>query len=207
MYKLPVLPYKKSELSPFLSEEQMNFHYEKHHKAYIDKLNGFIESDPSLKTKTLEEIVETSSGGLFNNAAQAWNHSFYWYCLAPVQKSAKPSDLFLSAINKTYGGIEELKTKFIDGGIATFGSGWIWLCSDKNGQLSLVSTSNAAVPFIKNDLKPLLVADVWEHAYYIDYKNLRQKYLETMWTHIDWSFVSSNYEAKGIYSFTSKMKN
>jgi len=206
MYKLPILPYAKTALAPFLNEEQMTFHYEKHHKAYIDKLNSFMETDASLRTKSLEEIVLSSTGGVFNNAAQAWNHSFYWFCMAPANNSTKPSEKLLSAITRDFGSIDQLKTKFIEGGVGTFGSGWIWLCSDSNGKLVLASTSNAAVPFTNNGPIPLMVADVWEHAYYVDYRNLRQKYLETFWNHIDWKFVSENYESGKVFEFTSKMK-
>lgn len=205
MFKLPNLPYTKTALSPFLNEEQMTFHYDKHHKAYIDNLNKFLETDASLKGKTLEEIVLTSSGGIFNNAAQIWNHTFYWFNIAPVGKGGSPSATLADAIKRDFGSLDELKAKFIDGGIKTFGSGWIWLCTDSSGKLSLVSTSNAGVPFTGNGPVPLMTADVWEHAYYVDYRNLRAKYLETFWNHINWTFVSENYDSKKVRDLTKSM--
>lgn len=206
MFKLPNLPYAKTELAPLFNEEQMNYHYDKHHKAYIDNLNKFIETDSSLKGKSLEEITVTSTGGIFNNAAQAWNHTFFWLNIAPKGKGGKPSSELEVAINRDFGSLDELKTKFVDGGVKTFGSGWIWLCTDSSGKLSLVSTSNAAVPFTNNGPAPIMVADVWEHAYYVDYRNARQKYLEVMFDQVDWNFVSQNYTSKKVRDLTSVMK-
>lgn len=206
MFKLPTLPYAKTALAPFLNEEQMTFHYDKHHKAYIDNLNKFIETDSSLKGKSLEEITLSSSGGIFNNAAQAWNHTFYWFGMTTAGHGGAASAELQQAITRDFGSMDELKAKFVDGGMKTFGSGWIWLCADVAGKLSLVSTSNAAVPFTNNGPVPLLVADVWEHAYYVDYRNLRQKYLETFWAHVNWEFVSKNYAAKKVLDLTSAMK-
>ena len=203
MFKLPTLPYSKTALSPFLNEEQMTFHCEKHHKAYIDNLNKMIEADSQLQGKSLEEIVLKSSGGVFNNAAQIWNHTFYWLNIAPHGHGGKTSDALTSAIQRDFGSLDELKAKFVDGGVKTFGSGWIWLCADNEGKLSLVSTSNAAVPFTQAGLRPLMTADVWEHAYYVDYRNLRLKYLETFWTHINWNFVSENYQSNSVRSLHS----
>lgn len=205
MFKLPQLPYAKTALSPFLNEEQMTFHYDKHHKAYIDNLNKFIETDSSLKGKSLEEIVLSSSGGIFNNAAQIWNHTFYWFNMAPAGQGSQPTGPLMDAIKRDFGSLDDLKAKFVDGGVKTFGSGWIWLCTDAAGKLSLVSTSNAAVPFTNNGPTPLMVADVWEHAYYVDYRNLRQKYLETFWTHVNWNFVSENYASKKVRDLTKSM--
>ncbi len=205
MFKLPQLPYAKTALAPFLNEEQMTYHYDKHHKAYIDNLNKFIEADTSLKGKSLEEIVLTSTAGIFNNAAQIWNHTFYWFNMAPMGQGGQPSAELAAAIKSEFGGMDELKAKFVDGGVKTFGSGWIWLCTDAAGKLSLVSTSNAAVPFAGNGPIPLLVADVWEHAYYVDYRNLRLKYLETFWSHINWTFVSENFASKKVRPLTQSM--
>lgn len=205
MFKLPQLPYAKTGLAPFLNEEQMTFHYDKHHKAYIDNLNKFIETDASLKGKSLEEIVLSSTGGIFNNAAQIWNHTFYWFNMAPAGQGAQPSAELSAAITRDFGSLDELKAKFIDGGVKTFGSGWIWLCVDGGGKLSLVSTSNAAVPFTNNGPAPILVADVWEHAYYVDYRNLRAKYLETFWSHINWKFVSDTFASKKVADLTKSM--
>ncbi len=206
MFKLPNLPYPKTALSPFLNEEQMTFHYDKHHKAYIDNLNKFAETDASLKAKTLEEIVLSSAAGVFNNSAQAWNHTFFWFNMAPAGKTGKASDALAAAITRDFGGMDQLKEKFVDGGVKTFGSGWIWLCADDAGKLSLVSTSNAAVPFTGSGPRPLMEADVWEHAYYVDYRNARQKFLETFWNHVNWNFVSENYASQKVRELTSAMK-
>lgn len=205
MFKLPQLPYPKTGLSPFLNEEQMSFHFDKHHKTYIDNLNKFMETDATLKNKSLEEIVLSSSGGIFNNAAQIWNHTFYWFNMAPANQASQPSAELSAAIVSDFGSLDELKAKFVDGGMKTFGSGWIWLCTDAAGKLSLVSTSNAAVPFTTNGIIPLCVADVWEHAYYVDYRNARLKYLETFWNHINWTFVSENFSAKKVRELTNSM--
>lgn len=205
MFKLPQLPYAKTALAPFLNEEQMNFHYDKHHKAYIDNLNKFIETDTSLKGKSLEEIVLSSTAGIFNNAAQIWNHTFYWFNISPAGQGGQPSAELSAAITKDFGSLDELKAKFVDGGMKTFGSGWIWLCTDVAGKLTLVSTSNAAVPFTNNGPTPLMVADVWEHAYYVDYRNARQKYLETFWSQINWTFVSENFASKKVRDLTKTM--
>lgn len=205
MFKLPQLPYAKTDLAPLFNEEQMTYHYDKHHKAYIDNLNKFAETDSSLKGKSLEEITLSSSGGVFNNAAQAWNHTFFWFGMTPNGKGGQPSQDLMAAITRDFGSMDELKAKFVDGGVKTFGSGWIWLCSDASGKLSLVSTSNAAVPFTNNGPAPLLVADVWEHAYYVDYRNLRQKYLETFWSQVNWAFVSENFASKKVRDLTKSM--
>ncbi len=206
MFKLPQLPYLKTELVPLFNEEQMTFHYEKHHKAYIDNLNKFAETDPSLNEKSLEEITLNSTGGVFNNAAQSWNHTFFWFGITPAGKGGQPSPDLMAAITRDFGTMDELKAKFVDGGMKTFGSGWIWLCTDAAGKLSLVSTSNAAVPFTGNGPTPLLVADVWEHAYYVDYRNLRMKYLETFWSQVNWNFVSENFATKKVRNLTTAMK-
>ncbi len=205
MFKLPQLPYAKTALAPLFNEEQMNFHYDKHHKAYIDNLNKFMETDASLKGKSLEEIVLSSTTGIFNNSAQSWNHTFYWFNISPAGQGGQPATALSDAIKRDFGSIDELKAKFVDGGMKTFGSGWIWLCTDAAGKLSLVSTSNAAVPFTGNGPVPVLVADVWEHAYYVDYRNARQKYLETFWNQINWNFASENYASKKVRDLTKSM--
>lgn len=206
MFKLPALPYAKNALSPFLNEEQMTFHYDKHHKAYIDNLNKAMETDKSLEGKSLEEIVLSSSGPNFNNSAQAWNHTFFWHCMAPAGKGGKASAELTAAITKDFSSMDELKTKFVEGGVKTFGSGWIWLCADKDNKLSLVSTSNAAVPFKDSNLRPILVCDVWEHAYYVDYRNARQKFLETFWGNVNWEYASQNFASPKVRDCGSEMK-
>ena len=205
MFKLPQLPYAKTGLAPLFNEEQMTYHYDKHHNAYIVNLNKFIETDASLKGKSLEEIVLSSSGGIFNNAAQIWNHTFFWFGMSPAGQGGQPSAELAAQITKDFGSMDELKAKFVDGGVKTFGSGWIWLCVDNSGKLSLVSTSNAAVPFTNNGPTPILTADVWEHAYYVDYRNLRQKYLETFWNHVNWNFVNENFASKKVRDLTKTM--
>lgn len=200
MFTLPALPFRKTDLLPFFNEEQLTFHHEKHHKAYVDNLNKFIEADQSLKAQTLIEIILSSSGAIFNNAAQIYNHTFYWMGMAPKGKGGKPSDKLMDAIQGSFGGMENFKAQFIDGGMKTFGSGWIWLCADDQNKLSLVSTSNANVPFSKGGARPLLTADVWEHAYYIDYRNARQKYLETFMDYINWNFVNENFDSRSVRS-------
>jgi superoxide dismutase, Fe-Mn family len=145
MFKLPQLPYAKTALAPFLNEEQMTIHYEKHHKAYIDNLNKFIETDASLKGKSLEEIVLSSTGGIFNNAAQIWNHTFYWFNMAPTGQTSQPSATLADAIKRDFGGLDELKAKFVDGGVKTFGSGWIWLCADSAGKLMYGNTPTTLI--------------------------------------------------------------
>ena len=204
-FTLPELPYAHDALGPYMSKETHEYHHDKHHKAYIDNLNKFMETDASLKGKSLEEIVLSSTAGIFNNSAQSWNHTFYWFNISPAGQGGQPSAALNDAIKRDFGSIDELKAKFVDGGMKTFGSGWIWLCTDAAGKLSLVSTSNAAVPFTGNGPVPLLVADVWEHAYYVDYRNARQKYLETFWNQINWNFASENYASKKVRDLTKSM--
>lgn len=201
-YKLPQLPYSKTALAPFLSEETFNFHYEKHHKAYIDKMNSLLP-ESGLADLSLEELMLKSTGGLFNQAAQSWNHTFYWFCMTP-EKGQKPSAGLLAQIDKDFGSFEAFTKKFVDVGMGQFGSGWVWLCKNASGGLSVVPSGNAENP-VKQGLTPILVSDVWEHAYYIDFRNLRQKYLETFCQHINWAYVDQNYKGSGTPELTSKM--
>lgn len=203
MFILPPLPYAKDALKPFLNEEQLSLHYEKHHKNYVDTLNKLLETDKEQKGKTLEEVILTSTGAVFNNAAQMWNHTFFWMNMAPAGQGDKPTDALSEAITRDFGNLDALKTKFVDAGVKTFGSGWIWLCTNDSGKLSLISTSNAAVPYKEVGAIPLLVADVWEHAYYVDYRNERKKYLENFWNNINWQFVSENFQSKKVRSLNS----
>lgn len=198
MFILPPLPYAKTALAPFLNEEQLSLHHEKHHQSYVDNLNKLIETDPEQKGKPLEEIILTATGSVFNNAAQIWNHTFYWQSMTPTSQSGKPAAALDEAIKRDFGNMDALKAKFVDAGVKTFGSGWVWLCTTDSGKLSIVSTSNAAVPYKEVGAIPLLVADVWEHAYYVDYRNQRQKYLEAFWQQINWKFVSENYDSKRV---------
>ncbi len=187
--ELPPLPYDRTALEPHISGETIDFHYGKHHKTYVDNLNKQIDGT-EFADKPLEEIVRTSSGGMFNNAAQVWNHTFYWNCLAP-NGGGEPSGKLADAIAKAFGDFATFKEQFTDTAVKTFGSGWAWLVQRPGGELALVSTSNAATPLTGEDT-PLLTCDVWEHAYYIDYRNARPKYLEHFWNLVNWEFVAKN---------------
>jgi Fe-Mn family superoxide dismutase len=188
--ELPPLPYEQNALEPHISKETLEFHYGKHHNTYVVKLNGLIEGSED-DGKSLEEIVKSSSGGVFNNAAQVWNHSFYWNCLSP-NGGGNPSGALATAIEANFGSVEEFKTKFTDSAVNNFGSGWTWLIQNSDGGLAIVNTSNAATPLTEAGVTPLLTVDVWEHAYYIDYRNLRPKYMEAFWALVNWNFVEAN---------------
>ena len=187
--ELPALPYDRNALEPHISGETIDFHYGKHHKAYVDNLNKLIEGTP-FADKSLEEIVKTSDGGVFNNAAQVWNHTFYWNCMTP-NGGGEPTGKLADAINAAFGDFAKFKEQFTDTAVKTFGSGWAWLVQRKDGTVALVSTSNAATPLTGDDT-PLMTCDVWEHAYYIDYRNARPKYVEAFWNLVNWKFVASN---------------
>lgn len=189
---LPALPYEANALEPFLSAETLEFHYGKHHQTYVTNLNNLI-AGTEFEQLSLEEIVKKSSGGIFNNAAQVWNHTFYWNSLTP-KGQGKPSGALLAAIEKSFGSFEDFKEAFAKTAVTTFGSGWAWLVKNADGSLALVSTSNAATP-LTTDQTPLLTIDVWEHAYYIDYRNARPKYIETFWNYVNWDFAAQNYAA------------
>jgi Fe-Mn family superoxide dismutase len=189
-HKLPELPYAMDALAPHISKETLEYHYGKHHKTYVDNLNKLIPGTEFEKL-SLEEIIKKSSGGIFNNAAQIWNHSFYWNCLSP--KGGEPSGALADSINKSFGSIDEFKQKFTQTAITTFGSGWAWLVKNTAGGLEIVSTSNAGCPLTEGKT-PLLTCDVWEHAYYIDYRNARAKYVETFWKIVNWGFVAKNFK-------------
>ncbi len=187
-FTLPDLPYAKDALEPHISAETLEYHYGKHHQTYVDKLNGLVEGT-EFADKSLEDIIRASSGGVFNNAAQVWNHTFYWHCLSP-NGGGKPSGKLAELIDRDFGSFDEFEKKFTDTAIATFGSGWAWLVQNPDGKLEVVSTSNADTP-VRGEATPLLTCDVWEHAYYIDYRNARPKYVESFWNLVNWEFVSS----------------
>ena len=191
-FELPALPYAKDALAPHISAETIEFHYGKHHQTYVTNLNNLIPGT-EFEGLSLEEIVKKSSGGIFNNAAQVWNHTFYWHSLSPNGGGA-PTGGLANAIDRTFGSFDEFKEAFTKTAVTTFGSGWAWLVKKPNGGLALVSTSNAATPLTEG-LTPLLTCDVWEHAYYIDYRNVRPKYLEAFWALVNWEFASANYAA------------
>ena len=184
--ELPALPYEKNALEPHISAETLEYHYGKHHKAYVDNLNKLI-AGTEFENMALEDIIRKAQGGMFNNAAQVWNHTFYWNCLSP-KGGGEPSGKLGEAITKTFGSFTAFKEEFSKTAIGTFGSGWAWLVQRPDGAVALVSTSNAATPLTGND-KPLLTCDVWEHAYYIDYRNARPKYVEAFWNLVNWEFV------------------
>jgi superoxide dismutase, Fe-Mn family len=190
-FELPALPYAKNALEPHISAETLEFHYGKHHQTYVTKLNGLIEGT-DFAGKSLEEIVKTSSGGVFNNAAQVWNHTFYWNSMAP-NAGGEPTGALADAINKTFGSFADFKAKFNDSAVNNFGSSWTWLVKKADGSLAIVNTSNAATPITEAGVTPLLTVDLWEHAYYIDYRNVRPNYLEGFWKLANWSFAAANF--------------
>ncbi len=186
---LPPLPYAMDALSPHISRETLSYHYEKHHKAYVDNLNKLIVGT-EFADMPLEEIIKKSSAGVFNNAAQVWNHTFYWHCLSP-QGGGKPTGALLDALNQAFGSVEKFKEQFTHTALTTFGSGWAWLVQDEEKKLKIISTSNAGTPLALGETA-LLTCDVWEHAYYIDYRNRRPDYLTAFWSLVNWKFVADN---------------
>lgn len=186
MFTLPELPWKKDALTPFISEETIEYHYGKHHQAYVNNLNNLIKGT-EFENYPLEEIIKTAQGGIFNNAAQVWNHTFYWESLMP-NAPEKPEGKLLKLIEESFGSFEEFKTKFSQAAATQFGSGWAWLVVN-NGKLEIVQTGNAENPMTKG-LRPILTCDVWEHAYYIDYRNKRPDYIENFFKIINWGKVA-----------------
>lgn len=187
--ELPPLPYSKDALAPHISTETLEFHYGKHHAGYVTKLNAAIEGT-DFANKSLEEIIKTSDGGVFNNAAQIWNHTFYWNSLNPNGGGA-PTGKIADAINKDFGSFESFKEKFTNSAATLFGSGWTWLVKDKSGKLVIENTTNANCPLTSGQT-PLLTCDVWEHAYYIDYRNARPDYITAFWKLVNWDFANKN---------------
>jgi superoxide dismutase, Fe-Mn family len=187
---LPPLPYALDALQPHISKETLEFHYGKHHQTYVTNLNNLIKGT-EFEGKSLEDIVKKSSGGIFNNAAQIWNHTFYWNSLSP-QGGGEASGALGEAIKKKWGSFDKFKEEFTKTSVGTFGSGWGWLVKKADGSLDLASTSNAATPLTTAD-KPLLTCDVWEHAYYIDYRNKRPDYLGAFWNLVNWEFAAKNF--------------
>jgi len=189
-HKLPALPYAKNALAPRISEETLEYHYGKHHATYVANLNKLI-AGTEFENAALDEIVKKASGGLFNNAAQHWNHSFYWNCLSP-QGGGEPAGALAEAIKKSFGSFDQFKEKFTASATTLFGSGWTWLVKTRDG-LALENGSNADTP-LKAGQQAILTCDVWEHAYYIDYRNARAKYLEAFWQVVNWKFAESNFK-------------
>lgn len=189
---LPPLPYEKSALAPHISEETLSFHYGKHHQAYVTKLNGFVAADASLASKSLEEIIKSSSGGVFNNAAQIWNHTFYWHSLSPNGGGA-PTGKIADAIQRDFGGFDAFQSEFTDNCVNHFGSGWVFLLQDRaTGKLRIQQQHDAGCPLTDDSAVPILTCDVWEHAYYVDYRNARPDYVKAFWNLINWDFANQN---------------
>ena len=186
--ELPALPYARDALAPHISAETLDYHYGKHHQTYVTNLNNLIKGTEN-ESLDLVSIVKKSQGGVFNNAAQIWNHTFYWNSLSP-KGGGEPSGKLADAIAKSFDGFAQFKEEFSKTAVTTFGSGWAWLVQRADGSLGLVSTSNAATPITGAD-RPLLTCDVWEHAYYIDYRNARPKYVEAFWNLVNWEFAGS----------------
>lgn len=189
-FELPALPYEKNALEPHISAETLEYHYGKHHATYVTKLNGLVEGT-DMASKSLEEIVKSSEGGVFNNAAQIWNHTFYWNCLSP-NGGGEPTGALADAIKAKWGSFADFKAALNDKAVNNFGSSWTWLVKTANG-LDIVNTSNAGTPLTDSSVTPLLTVDLWEHAYYIDYRNARPKYLEGFWSLVNWEFAAANF--------------
>jgi len=189
-FELPALPYEKNALEPHISAETLEYHYGKHHQTYVTNLNNLTKGT-EFENMALEDVIRKSSGGVFNNSAQVWNHSFYWNCLSP-NGGGEPTGALADAINAAFGSFAEFKEKMSTSAATNFGSGWTWLVKNADGSVAIVNTSNAGTP-LTTDQKPLLTVDVWEHAYYIDYRNARPKYLEAFWNLVNWEFVAQNF--------------
>jgi Fe-Mn family superoxide dismutase len=189
-HELPKLPYPENALEPHISAETLKFHHGKHHASYVEKLNKDI-GGTEFESATLEDIIERASGPLFNNGAQVWNHNFYWKCMSP-DGGGRPDNELASAIDDNFGNFESFKERFKKAATTNFGSGWTWLVKTGSGELDIVNTDDAGNP-MRDGLQPLLTCDVWEHAYYIDYRNARPDYVDAFWNLVDWDFVAANY--------------
>ncbi len=190
-FSLPELPYASDALEPHISAETLSFHHGKHHNAYVTKLNAFVAADDSLQGKSLEEIITSSSGGLFNNAAQVWNHTFYWNSLSP-NGGGEPTGAIAGKIITAFGSFEKFKEAFSAAAAGQFGSGWAWLIQQADGNLDIMTTGNAETPLTTPGAKPILTCDVWEHAYYVDYRNDRGAYVKAWWNLVNWDFANAN---------------
>ena len=189
-FQLPALPYAKNALAPVISEETVDYHYGKHHQTYVTNINKLIVGT-EFEQMPLDEIICRASGGIFNNAAQVWNHTFFWHCMTP-KGGGEPSGALADAISQKFGSFEEFRKKFVDAAVTQFGSGWAWLVKNGDGSLSIEQTSNAGNPLTAGKA-PLLTCDVWEHAYYIDFRNRRADFVEAFFKLINWRFVEQNY--------------
>lgn len=185
-FELPKLPFEMNALEPYISSETLDFHYGKHHAAYVNNLNKLVEGT-AFEKASLEEIIKKADGGIFNNGAQVWNHTFYWNCLSP-NIGQEPSGALLKAIKSDFGSLDAFKEKFTNAAATLFGSGWAWLVKGKNGKLEIVQESNAGNP-LRGGIEPIMTCDVWEHAYYIDKRNRRPAYIEDFWKLVDWEKI------------------
>lgn len=190
-FELPQLPYPLNGLEPHISKETLEYHYGKHHRAYVNKLNELVPNTEFANLSLEDIILKAPAGPIFNNAAQVWNHTFYWHCMKP-KGGGKPSGKLAEAIDKTFGSCEKFQQQLTEAGLTQFGSGWAWLVKTQDGKLEVVKTSNAGNPLTEKK-KPLLTCDVWEHAYYIDTRNDRGKYINNFWQLVDWDFVAKNF--------------
>lgn len=188
-YTLPELPYELDALEPHISKETLEYHYGKHHKEYVDNMNKLVPGTP-FENMDLEETIRNSSGAIYNNASQLWNHTFYWHSMAP-DAGGKPKGALASAINARWGSFDAFQETFSKSAGGNFGSGWTWLIQRPDGRLDILDTKNAHTA-LATDNKPLLTCDVWEHAYYIDYRNARAKYLDNWWALVNWDFAEQN---------------
>ncbi|SEI39585.1 superoxide dismutase, Fe-Mn family [Allopseudospirillum japonicum] len=192
-FELPALPYEKDALAPHISAETLEFHHGKHHKTYVDKLNGLVPNT-EYEGKSLEDIIKSAPAGpVFNNAAQVWNHTFYWHCLSP-NGGGEPTGALADAIQAKWGSFAQFQAEFNDKAVNNFGSSWTWLVKNAQGELEIVNTSNAGTP-MTNGQTAILTVDLWEHAYYIDYRNVRPNYLNGFWALVNWDFAAQNFAA------------
>lgn len=191
-FQLPALPYPQDALAPHISAETLDFHHGKHHKAYVDKLNTLVPGT-EFEGKSLEDVIKAAPAGpVFNNAAQIWNHTFYWHCLSPNGGGA-PTGKVGEAITQAFGSFDKFKEAFTNSAINNFGSSWTWLVKKADGTVAIVNTSNAGTPLTDASVVPVLTLDLWEHAYYVDYRNARPKYVEAFWSLINWEFANKNF--------------
>ena len=187
-YELPELPYAKDALEPYISKETIEYHYGKHHAGYVKNLNGLVPGT-EFETSELETIIKKADGGIFNNGAQVWNHTFYWNCMSP-DGGGEPTGALMNALKSDFGSFDAFKEQFSKAAATLFGSGWAWLVKTPAGKLEIVQESNAGNP-LRNGLEPILTCDVWEHAYYIDKRNLRPAYIEDFWKVVDWNTIAN----------------
>ena len=190
-FQLPALPFARDALAPHISEETLDFHYGKHHNTYVVKLNGLV-AGTDLEQKSLEDLIKTEKGGIFNNAAQVWNHTFYWNCLSP-NGGGVPTGALADAINAKWGSFAAFQEAFTNSAVNNFGSSWTWLVKKADGSLDLMNTSNAGCPLTDSSVKAVMTVDLWEHAYYIDYRNARPDYMAAFWKLVNWEFAQKNF--------------